>query len=870
MIMFRVLFCILVCGSLTAPAAVPVSDDCVLRLEFAGDLLDTGGNAARSDGIARGGVGTFVPVDLPGTCVGSDGWALAFDGVDDSVAFPSETGTEAELRFMGTQPFTVFVRLWLDRLDGIQHLFSRWPDGHSLFHQNSLCFAARPEGPHRFVGVTVPVEPGRWYDVACVYSGPGRNNLNLYLHETVTGAFLEHNATTLDRPIKPDTRELTLGSRGDADHFAGRIERVLAFRRALSADEVHALTTEREWDYRPGETERFGDVRVLRYAEDVLAPFAGPAHAADWDGDGHVDLLGSRSLHRNTGRTDAAGLPIFETPVAIDLPGTVRGDLDGDGDADVVTAHRDGFRWYAPENQNGGVRFVNRGDLQHPLGRAVPLPESGEGVPWPALVDWDGDGRVDLLSGTRSVGLSRYLPSQGPGFQRGWADGSWYFRDMTATLFLHRNVGSVGEPLFTDGELLTTGAFGRAITFFDTVMPVPVDWNDDGLADLLVGTFDRVVVFLHAGSARQPRLDEGHVLTFAGRDTTTFERRPVFPFRGSDGLWRLNVGGSMVRQARQLSAEDPYAFGPLGLLHVRGGEVRLANFSVPDAADWDGDGRQDMVVGTEDGFVWFVRNLDPSGGVSAWAAPVAVEADGEPIRPVNVGHLQGPCEWWWGYTNPCVTDWDGDGDPDLILGYVGETFLFYENVGTATQPALTARGNLRCATGDVVTAWRTRPGVGDLDGDGLTDLVGVDGERLLTWWRRERDGRGGLGLAAPAHLTTADERPIVACGTVRGTGRTKLAVCDWDRDGVMDILASPTVHNRKGAQVFCRGLGARDGVPRFRVDANRIVTDYTGHYTMAEPVDFDGDGAWEILSGRDSGQLQYWRSSGAMGSQARE
>ena len=855
--MFKAIL-VLALGAVSLLSLAPPPTDPVLCLELAGSLADTGANAARSDGIAGGGVGTYVEGGVPKDAVGSDGKALVFDGKDDSVSFPGKVGAEKELLFAGAEPFSVCVRLRFDHLNGIQHVFSRWPNGHSLFHQNSLCFAVRPMGPTVFIGTGHSIEAKRWYDVACVYTGPGKDNVNIYLHDTASGDFLGHSQTVIDRPLKADTPAITMGSRGGDNHFAGQIERVLAFRRALTPNEIHALTTTKEWSFVNGKRDRFPKVRTLRYAPDALVPFAGPAFAADWDGDGLVDLLGRNSLYRNSGKKDANGLPIHESPVRINLPTTVRGDLNGDGIADCVASHRNGFSWYAGEQGDKGLRFVKQGDLQHPLGRAVPIPETGEATPKPALVDWDGDGRVDLLSGTRSVGLGKYLPSNGPGFQRGWADGTWYFRDMTATIYLHRNVGTPQKPLFTDGLLLTTGKLARAITFFDTVWPLPVDWNGDGRTDLMVATFDRVVVFLDTNTKGEPALDDGHVVTFGGRNTTTFERRPTHAYRGKDGLWRINVGGSMVRQARQLAKNDPFRFGPLQLLHMRGGSLRLANFSVPAAVDWDHDGRQDMLVGTEDGFVWFVRNLDPKGGAESWAAPVALQADGKDIRPVNYKHLQGPCEWWWGYTNPCVTDWDMDGDLDLILGFVGETFLYYENTGTRDQPVLAARGNLQCATGDVVTAWRTRPGVGDLDGDGLADLIGIDGERHLTWWRRTRSAAGELGLAAPAKLSGMSGVPFLACGSVRGTGRTKLAVCDWDGDGVQDILGSPRVHKRDAAQLFFRGLGVRDGVPRFHLDTNRVFTGYNGHYSMAEPVDLDGDGTWEILSGRDAGYLQYW------------
>jgi len=56
--------------------------------------------------------------------------------------------------------------------------------------------------------------------------------------------------------------------------------------------------------------------------------------------------------------------------------------------------------------------------------------------------------------------------------------------------------------------------------------------------------------------------------------------------------------------------------------------------------------------------------------------PVALEANGTPI---NVGT--------GGNASPFVTDWDGDGRQDLLLGqYLGGKVRFYPNVGTNFDP----------------------------------------------------------------------------------------------------------------------------------------------------------------------------------------
>ena len=90
----------------------------------------------------------------------------------------------------------------------------------------------------------------------------------------------------------------------------------------------------------------------------------------------------------------------------------------------------------------------------------------------------------------------------------------------------------------------------------------------------------------------------------------------------------------------------------------------MAGDAAPVVADWDGDGRPDLIVGAEDGSVVWYRN-------AGTAKEPKLEAARRLVGPSPVGwggdDKRGPRDWGL-RVKPCVFDWDGDGRPDLLLG----------------------------------------------------------------------------------------------------------------------------------------------------------------------------------------------------------
>lgn len=222
----------------------------------------------------------------------------------------------------------------------------------------------------------------------------------------------------------------------------------------------------------------------------------------------------------------------------------------------------------------------------------------------------------------------------------------------------------------------------------------------------------------------------------------------------------LNV---FVRNGGQLTAYYQYKLMDSTPLNVG------AN-SQPTVADWDGDGRKDLLIGTETGYIRFYHNF----GTDSWPAFQTFEnvsAAGAPIYLYRV--------------NPVVYDLDRDSVPDIICGSNDGYVRFYRNIGTRQMPQLAAEETLRYVNGTPIVpigsyAYGSRVGFGDWNNDGLPDFLmsGYEGYVQLhrglpvTGFAESprtlpvRDFIGQSLLAAPglpARIRTPDRARVTLC-----------------------------------------------------------------------------------------------------------
>jgi hypothetical protein len=354
--------------------------------------------------------------------------------------------------------------------------------------------------------------------------------------------------------------------------------------------------------------------------------------ALDWNNDNNIDLIvgdedGRVVFIENTG-TVKDNMPIFMSPVyiqqksqnlkfgALVTPFSV--DWDDDGDEDLICGNSAGYIGFI-ENLDGGeipdfkepvylkadgevIRIMagKSGSIQGPAERKW-------GYTTLTIADWDGDGLKDIV--LNSI----------------FGKVEWY-----------KNIGTKGTPKLTKmgGVKVDWGknpvpkpiwnwwnpGKDELATQWRTT-PYAIDWNKDGLMDLVM-------------------LDHEGYLAFFER----FKKR---------GKLYLRPGQRIFKNADGEAGND--------LLRMTEREAGGSGRRKIEFTDWDGDGDLDLLANSEN-IEWY-ENVGKSNENTIF------KKRGNLVNTRLAGHT----------TSPTVVDWDKDGKPNLLIGAEDGHFYYLKN-----------------------------------------------------------------------------------------------------------------------------------------------------------------------------------------------
>ena len=392
---------------------------------------------------------------------------------------------------------------------------------------------------------------------------------------------------------------------------------------------------------------------------------SGGVSAEDFDGDGDVDLLvtsyGLRDPiryfeNRQAGEADGGGRFAERTEAAglVGLTGglnTVHGDVDNDGDVDVLVLRGGWFgavgSWPNSLLLNDGAGRFEDATYAAGLGSEHPTQTA-------AFADVDGDGDLDLFVGNESGGA--YPDALG-------ATGASAARP--SELFLNEGVVD-GVPRFREAAAeagLALAAFVKGVAFGDV--------EGDGRLDLYVSVLGGPNrLYLNRSEGGRVRFEEA--AASAGVEAPAFSFPVAWLDADGDGRDDLLVVSYDVRHffetpadaAREALGLPPTAETTRLFLNRGDGTFRDASaeagLDLPlfgmglGVGDLDGDGRLDLYVGTG---APDLRSLIPNRAFLNRSSPGAPRFEDVTLSS-GLGHLQK------GHA-VAFADLDGDGDEDL-------------------------------------------------------------------------------------------------------------------------------------------------------------------------------------------------------------
>ncbi len=407
---------------------------------------------------------------------------------------------------------------------------------------------------------------------------------------------------------------------------------------------------------------------------EILDVYGAPSpQFADFDGDGDLDIicgefLDSFTYFENTGTREK---PVYAKGKKLENEGgVIRMDLEmiipvgvdwnGDGHIDLVVGDEDGRVAYirnTGRKQNGVPLFESPRYFQQKADNI-----KFGALPTPFSVDWDQDGDEDIIIGN-SAGYIGFIENRGGKDVPDFAPPRYLEADAEVIRIQAGRNGSIQGPAEAKWGYTTLSV---------------ADWDGDGLRDLVVNSiWGKVVWFRNVGTKGAPKLAKSQPVKVAWGEAVP---KPAWNW------W------------------DPEAT-----------ELSTQWRTTPFAIDWNKDGKTDLVMLDHEGYLTFFERFKKGGEL--WLKPgkrIFYEENGIDLLRLNERRAGGS-----GRRKFTLTDWDGDGDPDIVIN--GRNAEWYENLGRKKGKVRFARrGNvaeIRLAGHD------TSPTPVDWDREGEKDLL---------------------------------------------------------------------------------------------------------------------------------------------------
>ncbi len=568
----------------------------------------------------------------------------------------------------------------------------------------------------------------------------------------------------------------------------------------------------------------FGGQTVITSAADG----ARGIYVGDLDGDGDLDVVSASAVndtiawYQNDGSNPPSFLTIATTTISTAADGAravFTADLDGDGDLDVISASEtdDKIAWYKNDPADTGTK----GDF----GGELVLSTAADGASGVFAADLDGDGDLDVVSASFNDDKV-----------------AWYENDGTDT--------------FAGQTVISTAADGARSVF-------AVDVDRDGDPDVLVASeLDDEIAWY------ENRLNDGVHNDFNATpnviSSTANGAQSVFA-ADVDGDGDMDVlSASEIDNRVAWYENDPGDTGTKGTFGVAQNITAAATGARSVfAMDMDADGDLDALSASGgnndinwyenvsgDGSSWTTRTIFGAATNAAGVFAADLDGDGD-MDAASVSENDDKVAW---YANAFIhrsavfpeqntistlangawavfaADLDRDGDLDaLSASRVDSEIAWYENTdGAGTFGGQTIVDTNASGARDVEAA--------DVDGDGDLDILSAALLDDTIGWYENTDGAGTFGVEQ-AITTVAD-------------GAQAVHAADLDRDGDIDVLSASSADNKIAWYENTSGDASA-------WTAHTISTVVMGARDVYS-ADLDDDGDLDVVSASESDDTIAW------------